>query len=490
MSDRLARWILVVLLLAGFGLRVHGLGDAGLRLDEAGQAWAATQPTLAGLVAIERTHVMAMPLDYVLTRAMATVNDNEFVLRLPSAAWATLNIAALYALTRLLTGRRTAALLAALLLTVSPLHVGYAQVLRFYASLSTFYALACLLLYRALRRPTGGRWAAFGLVTLIGAYSHPFVPTVAVNGAAYFLLAGPARRENRPALLRFIGVMLVVGALFLPGYLTFGVQHQYDFEPFQFSGSLRTVILSGLDWTTTLGVASAGPAAAVWRWVNAALVALGLAALLRRRQVMALSLPLGAVAIGGLILAGVVLSGYWLLPRQLFHLTQVGIFLAAVGAEEVARALAGRLSGEGRQRAARLALVGALGVGAIAAARPTLQRFYTTPIATGREAAAALLVNYQPGAAAYIIPDYERQSLQYYLDRPTAAPPGIRVQPTTPDELAATAAANDGTIFLALLGGSPEELAHYAGLGFRVLYDNPALGGRRYILLVRDATAP
>ena len=43
---------------------------------------------------------------------------------------------------------------------------------------------------------------------------------------------------------------------------------------------------------------------------------------------------------------------------------------------------------------------------------------------------------------------------------------------------------------MALLGGSPEELAHYAGLGFRVLYDNPALGGRRYILLVRDATAP
>ena len=27
------------------------------------------------------------------------------------------------------------------------------------------------------------------LVTLAGAYSHPFVPTVAVNGATYFLLA-------------------------------------------------------------------------------------------------------------------------------------------------------------------------------------------------------------------------------------------------------------------------------------------------------------
>lgn len=490
MSDRLARLALVVLLLAGFGLRVHGLGRDGLRLDEAGQAWAATQPALAGMVAIERTHVMAMPLDYVVTRAMAAVSDNEFVLRLPSAAWATLNIAALYALTRLLTGRRTAALLAALLLTVSPLHVGYAQVLRFYASLSTFYALACLLLYRALRRPTGGRWAAFGLVTLAGAYSHPFVPTVAVNGATYFLLAGPARRENRLALLRFAGVMLVVGALFLPGYLVFGVQHQYDFEPFQFSGSLRTVILSGLDWTATLGVASAGRAAAVWRWANAGLAALGLVALLRRRQVMALSLPLGAVAIGGLILAGVVLSGYWLLPRQLFHLTQVGIFLAALGTDTVARALLGRLGNAGRQRAAGVAMAAALVVLAVVAARPALQRFYTTPISTGREAAAALLASYQTGAAVYIIPDYERQSLQYYLDRPTAAPPGIRVQPTTPDELAATAATTDETIFLALLGGSPEELAHYAGLGFRVLHDNPALGGRRYILLVRDVTVP
>lgn len=488
MSDRLARLGLVVLLLAGFGLRIHGLGRDGLHLDEAGQAWAATQPTLAGMVAIERTHVMAMPLDYLITRALAAISDNEFVLRLASAAWATLNIAALYALTKWLTGRPTTALLAALLLAVSPLHIGYAQVLRFYASLSTFYALACLLLYRALRRPSGNRWAAFGLATLIGSYFHPFVLTAAVNGAVYFLLAGPARPENRAALGRFLGVMLVVVALFLPGYLVFGVQHQYDFEPFQFSGSLRSVLLGGLDWTTTVNISSAGRLAAVWRWANAGFATLGLAVLLRRRQVMALSLPLGAAAIVGVILAGVVLSGYWLLPRQLFHLTQVGIFLAAVGARGAARALTGGLGSAGQRRAARLAVVGALGVGAAVAARPTLQHFYTTLASTGREAAGALLANYQPGAPVYIIPGYERQSLQYYLDRPTAAPPGIRVQPVTPEALAATA--GDETIFLVLLGGSPDELASYAGLGFRVLYDDPALGGRRYILLARGAAEP
>lgn len=491
MSQRAARLALVILLLGGFALRLHGLGRVGLRLDEAGQAWAATQPTLAGMVAIERTHVMAMPLDYVITRAMAALSDNEFVLRLPSAAWATVNIAALYALTHLLTGRRTAALLAALLLALSPLHVGYAQVLRFYASLSAFYALACLLFYRAARRPVGGRWAAFGLVTLVGAYSHPFVLTAAVNGATYYLLTGPWRRANRAAVVRFLGVMAVVGALFLPGYLVFGVQHQYDFDPLQFSDSLRTVLLAGLDWTTTLNDPSAGWAAALWRWANVGLAALGLVVLLRRRLVMALSLPLGAVAIGGLILAGVVLSGYWLLPRQLFHLTQVGIFLAAVGADGSAQAVTAWLRPGAARRAAQMAIGAALVILLIVAAGPTLRRFHAAPVSTGREAATALLEQYRPGTPVYIIPGYERQSLQYYLDRPDAAPAGIEVRPMTTEELPGIVAATDGPIFLALLsGGTAEELAAYEEMGFAVVFDNTALGGRRYMLLLREAGAP
>ena len=138
------------------------------------------------MLAIERTHAMAMPFDYLITRATAGLSDAEFVLRLPSAAWATLNVALLYALTRLLIGRRTEALLVAFLLALSPLHIAYAQVLRFYASLSAFYVLACLLLYRAIRRPTPGRWTAFGVATLVGAYFHPFVLTAPVNGCLLY----------------------------------------------------------------------------------------------------------------------------------------------------------------------------------------------------------------------------------------------------------------------------------------------------------------
>ena len=490
MSDRLARAALVALLLLSFALRLRGLGRDGLHLDEAGQAWAATQPTLASMLTIERTHVMAMPLDYLITRATAGLSDAEFVLRLPAAMWATLNVALLYALARLLTGRRTEALLAAFLLALSPLHIGYAQVLRFYAALSAYYALACVLLYRAIRRPARGRWAAFGAAALVGAYFHPFVLTAPVNGAVYFLLTGVARPANRVALRRFVLTSLLVGLLFLPGYLVFGAHQQYDFDTFQFSGSLPQVILSGLDWTTTLYNAS-GALAKVWLWANVAFAALGLLGLLARRRALPLSLVLGAALTIGLIVAAVRLRGYWLLPRQLLHLSQVGIFLTAVGLGGAARGLTGWIGDAGRRRAVRLALLMGVAVLVAVAAGQVLGSRYATVNSTGREAAAALLAQYRPGAPVYMIPGYEMQSLQYYLDRPDAAPAGLRVQPTTAEELARIVAAEDGPIFLALLsGGAPEELAPYGEMGFAVVFDNTALSGRRYMLLLREAAAP
>ena len=489
-GERWTRAALVVLLLLSFALRLRGLGRDGLHLDEAGQAWAATQPTLPAMLAIERTHTMAMPFDYLITRATAGLSDAEFVLRLPSAAWATLNVALLYALTRLLVGRRTEALLAAFLLALSPLHIGYAQILRFYAALSAFYALACLLLYRAIRRPTTGRWAAFGAATLIGAYFHPFVLTAPVNGAVYFLLTGVMRSANRTALGRFVVAGLLVAALFLPGFLVFGAHQQYDFDTFQFSESLERVILSGLDWTTTL-YNTPKPLATAWLWANAVFAALGLLALLWRRRAMPLSLALGAALSVGLIVAAVMLRGYWLLPRQILHLTQVGIFLTAVGMGGVARGVTGWINGREQQRAARLALLVGLVVFVAAAARPVLGGRYATVTSTGREAATALLAQYRPGAPVYIIPGYERQSLQYYLDRPDAAPAGIRLQPTTLEALASAVAADDSPVFLALLsGGTPEELRPYTELGFTVVFDNTTLSGRRYMLLLRKAAAP
>ena len=185
------------------------------------------------------------------------------------------------------------------------------------------------------------------------------------------------------------------------------------------------------------------------------------------------------------------LRGYWLLPRQLLHLTQVGIFLAAVGLGGAARGLTGWIEDAGRRRAARFVLLAGVAVFVAVPVGPVLGGRYATVNSTGREAAAALLGQHRPGWPVYIIPGYELQSLQYYLDRPDAAPAGIRVQPTTAEELAGIVAADHGPIFLALLsGGAPEELAVYGDMGFAVVFDNTALSGRRYMLLLREATAP
>ena len=136
----------------------------------------------------------------------------------------------------------------------------------------------------------------------------------------------------------------------------------------------------------------------------------------------------------------------------------------------------------------RRAAVAVLGA---AAARPVLGGRYATVTSTGREAATALLAQYRPDAPVYIIPGYELQSLQYYLDRPDAAPTGIRVQPTTVEELGRIVAAEDSPIYLVLLsGGAPEELAIYQQMGFALVFDNTALSGRRYMLLLREAGAP
>ena len=191
------------------------------------------------------------------------------------------------------------------------------------------------------------------------------------------------------------------------------------------------------------------------------------------------------------MVADATLRGDWLLPRQIRHLTQVGIFLAAVGRGGVARGLTRWMGGQERSRVARLVLLAGLAVFVAAAARPVLGGRYATVTSTGREAATALLAQYRPGAPVYIIPGYERQSLQYYLDRPDAAPAGIRLQPTTLEALASAVAADDSPVFLALLsGGTPEELRPYTELGFTVVFDNTTLSGRRYLLLLREAAAP
>ncbi len=98
----------------------------------------------------------------------------------------------------------TVGLIAGLVLTVIPQLTRYAQEARAYGFAFLFAALATLLLYRALQRPTWGRWAAYaGAVVLLG-LSHIFALLLLAGHAVAVLTRWYAGRDR--ALLRWLAV--------------------------------------------------------------------------------------------------------------------------------------------------------------------------------------------------------------------------------------------------------------------------------------------
>lgn len=127
--------------LLGLGLRFYALDAKTIWLDEAFSIWLAHQPLVdlwAWLIKIDQHP----PLYYSLLHFwLLLFGDGQGPVRALSALCSGLAIPLFYGASRTLVGRR-AALLAALLLAVSPFHVRYAQEARMYALLTLTAALA------------------------------------------------------------------------------------------------------------------------------------------------------------------------------------------------------------------------------------------------------------------------------------------------------------------------------------------------------------
>jgi len=167
----------VLVLLAGWGLRVHALGAKSLWYDELRQVEVAQAP-LSNLEDLLIEHA-ARPLDYLVTHALlpftgpvdAVAGRAEFWLRFPAAVWGLLTLAAFWPLARRWlkppAANGLAAALAGGLLAAAPLAVQYSQELRPYAlylliSVLSFYCLDCALgLGRRPKRAPALHWAAF-----------------------------------------------------------------------------------------------------------------------------------------------------------------------------------------------------------------------------------------------------------------------------------------------------------------------------------------
>lgn len=205
-----ARWWLAVggLSALALWLRAHTLTLQSLWFDEVLTAIGAQN--LAWVVYSAQIFGHP-PLQYLAAWAVAGGAADEWWLRLPSLAAGVGTVAALAALGRRLHGPATG-LIAALALTVSPLHVEISQLARPYALFLLFTVLSLGALVTALDRGRARDWLWLSALLALNLYTHYLALQVLLLVAvtAIVLLARARWRGGVPALVSFAGALVLV----------------------------------------------------------------------------------------------------------------------------------------------------------------------------------------------------------------------------------------------------------------------------------------
>jgi mannosyltransferase len=144
-------WVLGITLLAA-ALRLYNIGAAGIWTDEAGSVWMATKQSWSAIWHWVAVLENKPPLYYWLLHSWLAAGDSEAVLRLMSALFGTLAVPIIYAIGRIV-GNRDVAIIAAVLMSLSPINVHYSQETRMYSLLTLAAAVSILGLAWLLKSP-------------------------------------------------------------------------------------------------------------------------------------------------------------------------------------------------------------------------------------------------------------------------------------------------------------------------------------------------
>lgn len=174
---------MLALLVLATGLRLYRLGDENFWIDEVLQVRVASQP-LATIFAnyhpaADPGRYQQAPLSLLITHLFLSPSHAEWSARLPSALFGVAGVFSLYLVGRGLFGPPTA-LLAALLLAISPLDIWYSQEARWYALWALLTTLSYWALLRASRRGGLRAWIAYATLTVLNLYT--FLLSFAVAG--------------------------------------------------------------------------------------------------------------------------------------------------------------------------------------------------------------------------------------------------------------------------------------------------------------------
>ncbi|MGW8318865.1 MAG: glycosyltransferase family 39 protein [Candidatus Promineifilaceae bacterium] len=215
LSRTRAFWLVALLTLSSFALRIYRLGYQELRGDEAFSYLFARQPAgeiIPSLLAEGDPH---SPLHYLLLHGwMGLAGDSEFAMRFLSALAGTLSVPLAYWLGRQVSGRWLG-LFVASLMAMSQSLVWVSQDVRNQYVFAVFFSLlATFLLVRALGRRHWWLWALYAFACALTVYSHYYGLFVLASHALY-LLAGRFSGKQRLAWVAAITGALVLFAPWL-----------------------------------------------------------------------------------------------------------------------------------------------------------------------------------------------------------------------------------------------------------------------------------
>jgi len=207
------KWFLLMLalILLAFAVRIHQLDAFSLWFDEASTARNLVIPFKQ--VVAEAQSLGHGPY-YLLLKLFPHLEQSEFSLRYPSVLFGALGVAAIFAAGRRLGGVE-AGILAALLLSLSPMHIWYSREARTYSwtlAASLLASVAFLDLQRRTGRLAWGRLVAAQAVTI---YAHLFAGLTNV-WQTLFAFVSIVRGRAPWKLWRWLAAQAVVLLMVIP----------------------------------------------------------------------------------------------------------------------------------------------------------------------------------------------------------------------------------------------------------------------------------
>ncbi len=272
------RWLLILIILLAFGLRVFHLDTQSIWYDEGLSIYLAQQPP-AQAIALSATTDHPPLHTLLLGGWMSLAGTSDFAVRYLSAFFGVLMVALTFALGRKVDER--VGLIAAGLMALSPFAVYYSQETRGYTLLTSLVLIATLAFIRLVRGDHRRRtWAIYVASLSAALYTHYFAAFAwAAINMAYGLDLTGFRKPVR-SVVKWLGAQFIILALFAPWLPNALAQ----------AGSNATYFPGRVTWETVVGdawraftVGEWGDASVVG-WVWLALIILGLVGVIIHRR--------------------------------------------------------------------------------------------------------------------------------------------------------------------------------------------------------------